>query len=207
MLISNAIVVIIGAGILTAGLIYAIRTIGILKDFGLARPWIVLTNLISFFFVGYIFTALRVLDIDLLPTLTLEDLVTAIFFFGAVFVLVLAILNRNLFASIFGVGISDARALGFFGDFVGLPIRQVASLIKPEYSVKCDVCDQPVKYSIPDIVRSHPRLERCVVVEKTMGGVNYRFFVRHYCEKEYREIPVRHDSKFEYRSQRPSRLV
>jgi len=207
MLISNAIVVIIGAGILTVGLLYAVKIIGILKNFGLARPWIVLTALISFFFVGYIFTALRFLNIDLLPTLTLENLVTAIFFFGAVFVLALAILNRNLFASIFGVGISDARALGFFSEFIKMPVREVASLIKPEYSVKCDICSQSVEYSIPDIVRSHPRLERGVVVEKAMGGVNYRLYVRHYCEKEYREIPVRHDSKFEYRSQRPSRLV
>jgi hypothetical protein len=80
-------------------------------------------------------------------------------------------------------------------------------MIKPEYSVKCDICNQVVKYSIPDIVRAHPRLERGVIVEKAMGGVNYRFFVRHYCQKQYREIPVRHDSNFEFRSHGPSRLV
>jgi len=56
-------------------------------------------------------------------------------------------------------------------------------------------------------VRSHPRLERGIIVENAMGGVNYRFFVRHYCGKEVREIPVRHDSKFEYRSHGPSRPV
>ena len=207
MLISNAIVVIIGAVILSIGLIYTFRIIGILRQFDLSRPWIILSTLISFFFMGYIFIALRFLNIDLIPSLSLEILVTSIFFFGALFVLVLAVLNRNLFASIFGVGIDDSKAIRLFSEHIKLPLNQVVSMIKPEYSVTCDVCKQPVKYSIPDIVRAHPHLDRGVVVERAMGGVNYRFFVRHFCEKAYREIPVRHDNKFEYRSQRPSRLV
>ncbi len=40
-----------------------------------------------------------------------------------------------------------------------------------------------------------------------MGGIIYRFYIRHYCQNEYREIPVKHDSQFEYRSQGPSRPV
>jgi hypothetical protein len=142
-----------------------------------------------------------------MPSLSLESLITAIFFFGAVFVLVLAILNRNLLANIFGIGLSDSKALKLFSEHIKIPTRQVISLIKPEYFVTCDICHQSVKYSIPDIVRAHPRLERGVIVERAMGGVTYQFFIRHYCEKEYREIPVRHDSQFEYRSHGPSRLV
>ena len=207
MLIRNAIIVIVGAGILSVGLVYAASIIRILRNYNLARPWILLFALISFFFLGYVFTALRFLNIDLMPGLSLENLTTAIFFFGAVFVLILAVLNRNLLANIFGVGISDSKAITLFSEYVCLPAGEVASLIKPEYSVTCDVCHQPVKYSIPDIVRAHPRLERGVIVEKAMGGLNYRFFIRHYCENQYREIPVRHDSKFEYRSQGPSRPV
>ena len=207
MLIRNAIIVIIGAGILSIGLIYAFSIIKILKTFNLARPWILLSTLIAFFFFGYVFTALRFLNINLLPGVSLEGLTTAIFFFGAVFVLVLAVLNRNLLANIFGIGLSDSKALQLFSKFINVPVRQVASLIKPEYSVTCDICHLPVKYSIPAIVRAHPRLERGVIVDKAMGGVSYRFFIRHYCGKEYREIPVRHDNQFEYRSQGPSRLV
>ncbi len=207
MLIRNAIVVIIGAGILTIALYFAFGIISILKKYDLSRPWIVLSSLISFFLFGYLFIALKFLGIDLIPSLTLEILVTAIFFFGAVFVMVLTILSRNLFANIFGLGISDSEALTRFAKYVNLPIRLLAALIKSEYSVACDICKQPVQYSIPDIVRAHPSLDRGVVVEKAMGGVNYRFFVRHYCGKGLREIPVRHDSQFEYRSNRPSRPV
>jgi len=207
MLISNAIVITTGAVILLFGLYYSIRIIMILKNFNLARPWILLFSLISFFLFGYIFTALRFLNINLMPNVSLENLVTAIFFFGAVFVLILAFLNRNLFASIFGLDLSDTRAIQQFSDHVKIPVREIVARIKPEYTVMCDVCNQPVKYSIPDIVRSHPRLERGILVEKAMGGVNYRFFIRHYCNKEYREIPVRHDSNFEFRSHGPSRPV
>lgn len=207
MLLSNAFIVIIGAGILSIGLFFAIRIIAILRKYSLARPWIVLSILISFFLLGYIFIALKFLNYDLMPNLRMESLVTAIFFFGAIFVLTLAILNRNLFADIFGKGISDTKAYSLFAEHVGMPPRKVMAMTKPEYSVACEVCNGDVQYSIPDIVRSHPRLERGVVVEKAMGGVNYRFYIRHYCGKELREIPVRHDSQFEYRSHRPSRPV
>ena len=207
MFVSNAYIVIIGAVILGVGLYFAVRIIWILRAYGLARPWIVLTTLISFFLLGYVFTALRFLEIDLMPAVTLEGLVTAIFFFGAVFVSTLAILNRNLFSDIFGKGIDDTKAYSLFADHVGMPARKVMAMTQSNYSVACEICNGDVNYSIPDIVRSHPRLERGVVVEKAMGGVNYRFYVRHYCGKELREIPVRHDGQFEYRSHRPSRPV
>ena len=207
MIPNNSIIVIAGAVILIAGLIYAFRIVFLLKDFGLARSWIVLSVLISFFLLGYVFTALRFLNIDLLPSVTLESLVTAIFFFGAVFVTTLAVLNRNLFSDIFGKGIDDTKAFSLFAEHVGMPARKVMAMTRPEYSVTCEICGGAVKYSVPDLVRSHPRIDRGVVVDRAMGGTNYRFYVRHYCDKELREIPVRHDSQFEYRSHRPSRPV
>ena len=207
MIFNNAIVVILGAVILIAGLIYAFRIVSLLRNYGLARPWIVLSVLISFFLFGYVFTALRFLNIDLLPSVTLEGLVTAIFFFGAVFVTVLAVLNNNLFGDIFGKGIDDSKAYSIFAEFIGMPARKIMAMTKDEYSVACEICGGDVDYSIPDLVRAHPRIERGVVVDRAMGGVNYRFYVRHYCGKELREIPVRHDSQFEYRSHRPSRPV
>lgn len=207
MILNNAIIVALGAVILGVGFVYALRIVLLLRNFGLARPWIVLSLLISFFFLGYVFTALRFLDIDLLPSLTLEGLVTAIFFLGAVFVTTLAVLNRKLFADIFGKGISDTKAYSIFAEHVGMPARKVMAMTRPEYSVTCDICGGDVKYSIPELVRSHPRIERGVVVDRAMGGTYYRFYVRHYCDKELREIPVRHDNQFEYRSHRPSRPV
>lgn len=207
MLVNNAYIVIAGSVILLVGLYFAFRSIGILRVYGLARPWIILSVLIAFFFLGYIFTALLFFDIAMVPAITLEGLVTAIFFFGAIFVLTLAVLNRNLFADIFGQGLSDNKAYAMFAEHVGMPARKVMAMTRNDYSITCEICGGDVNYSIPDLVKAHPRIERGVVVERAMGGVNYRFYVRHYCGKELREIPVRHDGHFEYRSHRPSRPV
>jgi hypothetical protein len=207
MLVNNAYIVIAGSIILLVGLYFVFRSIGILRVYGLARPWIILSVLISFFFLGYIFTALLFFDIAMVPAITLEGLVTAIFFFGAIFVLTLAVLNRNLFADIFGQGLSDTKAYSLFAEHVGMPTRKVMAMTRDDYSITCEICGGDVDYTVPDLVRAHPRIERGVVVERAMGGVNYRFYVRHYCGKELREIPVRHDSQFEYRSHRPSRPV
>jgi hypothetical protein len=204
---NNALFVLLGAVILIIGLIYALRIVALLRNYGLARPWIVLTVLIFFFLVGYLFIGARFLNMDMLPMVTLEGLVSAIFFFGAVFVAILAVLNHNLLGGIFGIGIDDTKAYKIFSEHVGMPARKVMAMTRGEYSITCEICDGEIKYSVPDLVRSHPRIERGVIVERAMGGTNYRFYVRHYCEKELREIPVRHDSQFEYRSHRPSRPV
>ena len=207
MIFNNAIIVIMGAVILIAGLINALRIVSLLRNYGLARPWILLSAMIGFFFLGYIFIALLFLDIAMIPAITFEGLVTAIFFFGAVFVTVLAVLNHNLFGDIFGKGMDDTKAFRIFAEHVGMPARKAMAMTRPQYSVACEVCGGDVKYSVPELVRSHPRIDRGVVVDRAMGGTNYRFYVRHYCDKELREIPVRHDSQFEYRSHRPSRPV
>ena len=207
MLTNYAYIVIAGSVILLVGLYFVFRNIAILRVYGLARPWIIISVLVSFFFFGYVFVALLFFDIAMVPSITLEGLVTAIFFFGAIFVLTLAVLNRNLLADIFGQGIDDSKAYSIFSEHIGMPTRKVMAMTKDEYSVACEVCGGDVQYSIPDLVRAHPRIERGVMVDRAMGGVNYRFYVRHYCGKELREIPVRHDSQFQYRSHRPSRPV
>ena len=207
MLSTNALIVILGALIMVAGLIYSIRIVILLRSYGLARPWIVLSVLISFFLIGYVFIAARFLEMEMMPVISLEGLVTAIFFFGAVFVTILAVLNHNLFGDIFGKGIDDTRAYRIFAEHIGMPPRKVMAMTREEYAVACEICGGEVKYSVPELVRTHPRIERGVVVERAMGGTNYRFYVRHYCGKELREIPVRHDNQFEYRSHRPSRPV
>jgi hypothetical protein len=207
MLSNYAFIVIAGSVILLVGLYFVFKNIAILRVYGLARPWIIISVLVSFFFFGYIFVALLFFDIAMVPNITLEGLVTAIFFFGAIFVLTLAVLNKNLLADIFGQGIDDNKAYAIFSEHIGMPARKVMAMTKDEYTVACEICEGDVQYSIPDLVRAHPRIDRGVVVDRAMGGVNYRFYIRHYCGKELREIPVRHDSQFQYRSHRPSRPV
>ncbi len=207
MLYQFAMFVGIGAVILGVGIYYGFSIIRILSNYDLERPWILLTSVMSFFFLGYVFVTLRFLKIDLLPGLSLEALVTTLLFGGSVFMMALTVLNRNLLSDMFGVGIGDKRALQMLSNHIHIPVRLLNRLIKQEYTVKCDNCGQVVKYTIPDIVRSHPRIERGVIVEKGMGGIHYLFYVRHRCGDQFREIPARHDGQFEYRSHGQSRLV
>jgi hypothetical protein len=75
-------------------------------------------------------------------------------------------------------------------------------------SVRCDHCMKMVNFSIVDVVRSFPQLNRGVVVEEKMGMRSYRMYIRHICLKnEIWEIPVHLDNYLDYRSQRPSRMV
>jgi hypothetical protein len=46
----------------------------------------------------------------MVPAITLEGLVTAIFFVCEIFVFTLAVLNYNLFGDIFGRGLDDNKA-------------------------------------------------------------------------------------------------
>ena len=52
MLVNNAYIVIAGSIILLVGLYIVYRSLRILKVSGLARPWRILSTLISFFFLG-----------------------------------------------------------------------------------------------------------------------------------------------------------
>jgi hypothetical protein len=60
-----------------------------------------------------------------------------------------------------------------------MPTRKVMAMTRHNYSITCEVCGGDVHYSVPDLVRSHPRIVRGVIVERAGGGTNYRFYVRH----------------------------
>jgi hypothetical protein len=49
---TNALIVIVGAVIMIGGLAYSIRIVLMLRKYGLARPWIMLSVMITFFFIG-----------------------------------------------------------------------------------------------------------------------------------------------------------
>ncbi len=200
-------IVFAGALILLVGLFYSFRIISILRRQNLAVAWIVLTVLIVFFLIGFILFALQTLGLGLLANIPVESIAAWVFFFGSIFVLMMTFLNNRLFVDIFGIRLSDKEALIKFAKFLDIHPFFLQSRINPEYSVTCDSCAKKVKYSIPDIVRSHPNLERGVKIEEAMGTKNYTFFVRHRCEGSLREIPVTHDEKFEYRSKRASRVL
>jgi hypothetical protein len=207
MLSFEAGLVFFGAVILTFGLYYSRKTIRILRKQKLSRPWVILSLLIAFFFLGYAFTGLRLLNIEILPFISNETIVAYVFFFGAIFVLILTYLNLNLFTDIFGIELTDREALERFSKYANLPAQFENEILLRKYSIQCDACNQMVAYSIPDIVRSHPRLKRDVIIEEGMGSKNYIFYLRHRCKDDLREISVLHDHQLAYRTHRPSRLV
>lgn len=203
----NTILVIIGAFILLIGLMFSFRIVSTLKEQNLSVAWTILTVLIVFFLIGFVLFAMQTMGLGLLANIPVESIAAWVFFFGSIFVLILTILNNRLFDDIFGIRLTDKEALKKFAKFIDLHAFFVQSKLHPKYSVTCDTCQKIVNYSIPDIVRSHPNLERGVKIEEAMGTTNYTFFVRHRCEDSMREIPVTHDENFEYRSKRTSRVL
>jgi hypothetical protein len=199
--------VLAGALILLVGFYYALRVVSILRKQNMAVPWIVLTVMIVFFLIAFVLYSLYSLGLISLEFISIESIIAWVFFFGSIFVLILTWLNSRLFVDIFGIRLSDKDALLKFAKYVDIHPFFLQSRINPEYSVTCDSCNKQVKYSIQDIVRSHPNLERGVKIEKAMGTTNYTFFLRHRCDGTLREIPVIHDEKFEYRSKRSSRVL
>jgi len=199
--------VIAGAIILSVGLYYSFQIISILRRQNMAVAWMVLTAMIFFFLVAFVLYALQTLGFNTLATIPLESITAFVFFFGSIFVLILTVLNSRLFVDLFGIRLSDKEAILKFAKHVDIHPFFLQSRMSPEYSITCDACGKNVKYSIPDIVRSHPNLERGVKIEEAMGTINYTFFLRHRCEGSLREIPVTHDEKFEYRSKRASRIL
>jgi len=205
-----SILVILGIGILCWALLNALEIVRILRRHAYATTWTLLTIIISTAFFGYIFVAFRFLDIQFFPNIDLETIITFVLVIGAIFMLLMLNLNKILFSKIFGVDMSDSKAIEKFAKYLDYPASPIMNLKNKQFSVICDKCSLPISYTIPDLVRSHPSLDRGVVVEKSMGGVNYLLFVRHQCTDQIREIPVRHDSdnsEFEYRSHRSSRPI
>jgi len=199
--------VIAGALILLVGLFYSLKIVSTLKKQNMAPAWIALTVLIVFFLIGFILFALQTMGLGLLVNIPVETIASWVFFFGSIFVLILTVLNSRLFIDIFGIRLSDKEALLKFAEFSNIHPFFLQSRISSEYSITCDTCNKKVKYTIPDIVRSHPNLDRGVKIEEAMGTINYTFFLRHRCKGSIREIPVTHDEKFEYRSKRASRVI
>ena len=203
----ETILVTAGAGFLTIGLILSNDIVRTLKKQKLATPWIILRLLIFFFFFGYAFMAARFAGVDILTAVSNDSIVALVFFFGSVFVVLLAFLNRDLFANIFGVQMSDRQAIAKFLCYSKLDENIDESQLTKKYSIRCDNCGKVIRYSIADIVRAHPLLERGIILEQAMGGKNFTLYLRHRCRDGFREIPVFHDCRLEYRSQKSSRLL
>lgn len=66
-------------------------------------------------------------DREMVPGLSVE-IITTVFFFGAVFVIILSILISRLFGNIFCVDIDDTKAYRLFAEYVGMQPRKVMTM-------------------------------------------------------------------------------
>ncbi len=107
-----------------------------------------------------------------------------------------------------GQQFSDRDAILQFIRHVGIrPEFNLNVFIKP-HAIRCDHCHKMVNFSVVDVVRSFPQLNRGVIVEEKMGTRSYRLYIRHRClHGEIWEIPLFLDENLQYRSQRSARAV
>jgi hypothetical protein len=105
-----------------------------------------------------------------------------------------------------GVQISEQEAVMSFLKYTQ-PGKTDPMLCFERTSVRCPRCERDINYSIIDIIRSHPQINRVILIEERMGLRVFWMYVRHKCLNEIWEIPVLHDSRLKYRSQRQPRPV
>jgi len=115
--------------------------------------------------------------------------------------------NQRQFTIEAGLKLSEAEAAARFLAFARAPHDYPFQQCFNRHSIRCDHCGHLVNYSVTDIVRTFPQLNRGVIIEESMGSRSYTLYVRHHCGNEIWEIPVIHDDHLEYRSQRPARIV
>ncbi|MGB8214785.1 MAG: hypothetical protein WCE68_14610 [Anaerolineales bacterium] len=135
-------------------------------------------------------------------------LISALILFLAQSQQLLELHNQRLFTVDSGRNLSDEDAIKEFNQYIANQSGfDPAKLVKRQV-VRCDNCFRMVNYSIVDIVRSFPQLNRGIIVEEKMGTRTYRLHVRHVCKnREVWEIPLLLDERLEYRSQRQARAV
>jgi hypothetical protein len=121
--------------------------------------------------------------------------------------ILLTLHNQHAFTVASGIKLTDEEAIKRFIQFTGLISIKDPKVLINRNTVICDRCGSSVEYSIADVVRSHPQLNRGVEVTSKMGTRSYILYVRHTCGTDIREIPVYHDGELNLRALRPSRLV
>jgi hypothetical protein len=102
---------------------------------------------------------------------------------------------------------ADADALARLAQFCGLSAGKLPAAACARHRLRCDACGEAIDYSLADVVRTFGQINQAVTVESRMGARSYWFYVRHRCGGGIREIAAQHDERFEYRSQRPGRVV
>jgi hypothetical protein len=188
------------------GLFLTLKTVGVLRPLNLERRYWILVAFISFFLLGYIGNILLILGLVELPFST-NLLVSLVFFGGAVYVVLVSVISLQLWHNVAGIQLSDEEARDLFYSVTGdaPPLMQFVS---SDYSVKCNICENNVSFSLAGVVCTHAtNITRGVEVQKGMGTTMVVVYPRHNCIDGIREIPVKLDTEFKYRSHGSARPI
>jgi len=200
------IITFIGVAGIIYGLILTLKTVGVLRPLGLQRRYWILVGFICFFLMMYIMHVLTLLDVVVLPVSS-EFMVSLVYMGGAIYVVLVSVISLGLWRNVVGTPLSNEEARELFAKHVG-NAPSLEQFSAKEYSIKCNLCNEHIEFSLVDVVSSHAdSIERGVEVQSGMGLKMVVVYPRHVCRDGLRETPVKLDDTYKYRSHGESRPV
>jgi hypothetical protein len=170
------------------------------------KQWLIITVLIVFFIAGYSIHALDVFKILSLP-IDSALMVSLIYFFGAVFVIMAMRSTHSLVKSILGEILSEDKAIALFLARLGAEKEEFKHL-RDTFSIPCEHCNSKINYTVADVIRQHATIgDKGVNVQTTFGIRSILLRPTHKCIDGRREIICVHDNDLAYRSIDQSRII
>jgi len=200
------IISLIGVAGIIYGLILTLKTVGVLRPMGLQGRYWILVAFIGFFLLMYLMHVLSLLNLIILPV-TAELMVSLVYMGGAIYVVLVSVISLGLWRNVVGTPLSDEEAREMFAKHVG-NAPSMEQFRAKDYSIKCNICDQNIEFSLVDVVSSHAdNIERGIEVQSGMGLKMIVVYPRHVCKDGLRETSVKLDDSYKYRSHGESRPV
>jgi hypothetical protein len=200
------IITFVGVAGIIYGLILTLKTVGVLRPLGLQRRYWILVGFICFFLMMYVMHVLTLLDVVILPVSS-EFMVSLVYMGGAIYVVLVSVISLGLWRNVVGTPLSNEEARELFAKHVG-NAPSLEQFSTKEYSIKCNLCNEHIEFSLVDVVSSHAdSIERGVEVQSGMGLKMVVVYPRHVCKDGLRETPVKLDDTYKYRSHGESRPV
>lgn len=202
------IIIVLSAGlVLGASLVISLWLVRSIKGSSVTEKWLMLQVLLFIVAVFYVIILLDFLQFGIDTFISIELLASLTLFLMSLYVGGATYLSWRTLRGIYGNAMSNKAAVKKFVRYASLTIDAVDTLKDKSFDMKCEVCERKIDYTIADVVRSHPDLERGVEIEDGLGELNFTLYVRHDCNDHYRETPIQHDHNMVPRAQKESREV
>ena len=170
------------------------------------NQWNLVSLLVVFFGLAYSAHLIIVFNF-VSPPFSILLLVSMVYFFGSVFVIVTMRTTNRMIQGILGDKISDEDTYQIFLNRVGGEHDGFKHL-RDDFHITCEFCNKELDYNIPLVIRSHARvLDRGVTVMNTFGVRSFILRPSHTCQSGRREITVVHDEQLSFRAIDNSRLI